>query len=130
MSLAEVRAQAIGYWARQAHVKSSYQRRALIALQARIDLREAAIVISIGADKITLASKLVKRGNDVRLVIAGHRATSPDPILCKLVAQAFAARDYLVTGALHPCHSRIFPALPQRPCAHKLARALHDQRHS
>jgi len=26
-----------------------------------------------------------------------------DPILCKLVAQGFAARDYLITGTLHPC---------------------------
>jgi len=78
------------------------QRRALMALEVRIDLQEAAIVISIGADKITLASKLVKRGNDVGLVIAEHRTASPDPILCKLVAQGFAARDYLITGSLHP----------------------------
>jgi len=78
------------------------QRRALIALQVRIDLQETAIVITIGEDKITLASKLVRRGNDVRLVIAEHRAASPDPILCKLVAQGFAARDYLMTGNLHP----------------------------
>jgi len=79
------------------------QRRALMALQVRIELQEAAIIIGIGADKITLASKLVKRGNDVRLVIAEHRTASPDPILCKLVAQGFAARDYLITGTLHLC---------------------------
>jgi len=79
------------------------QRRALVALQVRIDLQEAAIAIGIGTDKITLASKLVKRGNDVRLIIAEHRTASPDPILCKLVAQGFAARDYLMTGTLHPC---------------------------
>ena len=79
------------------------QRRALMALQVRIDLQGAALVISIGADKITLASKLVRRGNDVRLVIAEHRTASPDPMLCKLVAQGFAARDYLITGSLHPC---------------------------
>ena len=74
-----------------------------MTLQVRIDLQEAAIIICVGADKITLASKLVKRGNDVRLVIAQHRTSSPDPILCKLVAQGFAARDYLMTGTLHPC---------------------------
>jgi len=79
------------------------QRGALMALEVRIDLQEDAVVISIGTDKITLSSKLVRRGNDVRLVIAEHRITSPDPILCKLVAQGFAARDYLMTGALHPC---------------------------
>ena len=79
------------------------QRRALMALQVRIDLQEAALVITIGEDKMTLASKLVRRGNDVRLVIAEHRTASPDPILCKLVAQGFAARDYLMTGSLHPC---------------------------
>jgi len=74
-----------------------------MALQVRIELQEAAIIIGIGADKITLASKLVKRGNDVRLVIAEYRTASPDPILCKLVAQGFAARDYLITGTLHLC---------------------------
>jgi len=79
------------------------QRGALIALQVRIDLQDATVVISVGADKITLASKLVKRGNDVRLVIAEHRTASSDPILCKLIAQGFAARNYLLTGKLHPC---------------------------
>jgi len=74
-----------------------------MTLQVRIDLQEAALIISIGTDQITLASKLVRRGNDVRLVIAEHRTASPDPILCKLVAQGFAARNYLITGDLHPC---------------------------
>jgi len=90
--------------AEQLHrLPTAEQRRALLALQVRIDLQEATVVISIGPDKITLASKLVKRGNDIRLVIAEHRTASPDPILCKLVAQGFAARDYLMTGTLHPC---------------------------
>ena len=45
----------------------------------------------------------IGRGNDLRLVIAEHRTAAPDPILCKLVVQGFAARDYLIAGTLHPC---------------------------
>jgi len=101
--LAEVLSNRSGLAERLPQLPTAQQRRALIALQVRIDLQETAIVISIGTDKITLASKLVKRGNDVRLVIAEHRIASPDPILCKLVAQGFAARDYLMTGNLHHC---------------------------
>ena len=38
-----------------------------------------------------------------RSTIAEHRTAAADPILCKLVAQGFAARDYLITDTLHSC---------------------------
>jgi len=59
---------------RLSQLPTAEQRRALMALQVSIDLQEAAIIIGIGADRITLAPKMVKRGNDVRLVIAEDRA--------------------------------------------------------
>jgi hypothetical protein len=46
-------------------------------------------------------SKLVDRGNDLKLMItpdggAGER--EPDPVLVKLIVHAFAARDSLLSG--------------------------------
>jgi site-specific DNA recombinase len=86
-----------------AQLPTAEQRQELMRLQIRVDLREAAVMISIGNETMTLPAQLVKRGSDVRLVIAEHRTASPDPMLCKLVAQAYAAREFLLTGTLHPC---------------------------
>ncbi|MGE3744787.1 MAG: recombinase family protein [Sphingomonadaceae bacterium] len=83
------------------------QRRTLIAWQLRVALHETSVIISIGGKKervnLTVSANLVKRGSDVRLILQEHRAASPDPMLRKLVAQAFAARDYHMDGTRHPC---------------------------
>lgn len=47
------------------------------------------------------AAKLVRKGSDLRLAVApdsGPAKNEPDPVLLRLVAQAFAARDYLIDG--------------------------------
>lgn len=51
---------------------------------------------------ISVPAKLIRRGNELK--IAQHpegalAARPPDPILVKLLAQAFASRDHLVDGA-------------------------------
>lgn len=51
---------------------------------------------------VSVPAKLVRRGNELRMVLpsdgCGIDRKSSDPALMKLVAQAFAARDYLVSG--------------------------------
>lgn len=47
------------------------------------------------------AAKLVRKGSDLRLAVApdsGPAKNEPDPVLLRLVAQAFVARDYLIDG--------------------------------
>jgi len=84
----------------------SEQRRELIALRLRVELHETAVAISIGGKSepvnLTVPAQLVKRGGDVRLILQERPMASPDPMLRKLVAQAFAARDHLMSGTPHP----------------------------
>lgn len=50
---------------------------------------------------ISVATKLVRKGSDLRLAVApggGRAKNEPDPVLLRLIAQAFAARDFLVDG--------------------------------
>jgi site-specific DNA recombinase len=91
-----------------ATLSTADQRREFLVLKLRVYLRETSIAIAFGTSKtrrteIALAAKLAKRGNDLRLILNDNRTASPDPFLRKLIAQAFAARDYLTTGILHPC---------------------------
>ena len=71
-----------------------------------MELHETKLAISIGGTgertNLTIPVKLVKRGSDVRLILQERAASSPDPMLRKLVAQAFAARDYLMSGTPNP----------------------------
>lgn len=50
----------------------------------------------------------MRKGHQLKLVVPSDNrglAPSSDPVLVKLIAQAFAARDYLVEGTKHPCVS-------------------------
>ena len=83
------------------------QRRQLIALKVKVELGETAVAIRLGdADdrqQLTVAATLAKRGSEVRLVLQERPMASPDPVLHKLLAQAFAARDYLMHGTRQAC---------------------------
>jgi len=91
---------------RLANLPVAEQRRQLIALNLRVELHETAVAISIGQKSerknISIHAKLVRRGIDVRLILQERPMASPDPMLRKLVAQAFAARDFLMSGTPHP----------------------------
>ena len=62
--------------------------------------------MAVDRDIITTPAKLVRRGNELRMVLPFDAYDTSqkigDPTLLKLVAQAFAARDYLVNGKATP----------------------------
>ncbi|WP_159648106.1 recombinase family protein [Sphingorhabdus sp. 109] len=87
------------------------QREILLNYQTKVQIKEAAIEIvfkpSDNTDpvSVTVNAELVSRGSDVKLAIApsdGISKRDPDPILLRLVAHAFAARDFLVDGTPSP----------------------------
>lgn len=89
----------------------SSQREILLNYQTKVQIKEAEIELvfipSENTDPVSLVVKaaLVNRGSDVKLAIAPSDGTSkrdPDPILLRLVAHAFAARDFLVDGTPSP----------------------------
>jgi site-specific DNA recombinase len=91
------------------------QRRLLLELKTSIRLTEESVelTITIPDDKdpeaISVPAKLVRKGNELKLVQHPGGLTSnspPDPILVKLLAQAFAARDCLMSKTITPCISR------------------------
>jgi len=88
------------------------QRELLLDLSATVQLREDAVNIRFSTastpepNELIVLAKLVRKGHQLRLVVSpGNRASgaSADPILVKLIAQSFAARDHLVDGKQHPC---------------------------
>lgn len=90
------------------------QRELLLELAAAVQLRQDAVHIRFStssnreATVLTVPAKLVRKGHQLKLVVPSDRrgpATYADPVLIKLIAQAFAARDYLVEGTQHPCVS-------------------------
>ncbi len=90
------------------------QRELLLELAADVQLREDAIHIRFShveeSDpiEITVPAQLVRKGHQLKLVVSSDNrgpASSADPVLVKLIAQAYAARDYLVEGTQHPCVS-------------------------
>jgi site-specific DNA recombinase len=87
------------------------QRETLLNYQTKVQIKEAAIEIvfkpSDNTDSVcvTVKAELVSRGSDVKLAIApsdGNSKRDPDPVLLRLVAHAFAARDFLVDGTPSP----------------------------
>ena len=89
----------------------SEQREILLNYQTRVQIKEAAIELvfrpSENNDPVSLIvkAKLVSRGSDVKLAIApsgGNSKRDPDPVLLRLVAHAFAARDLLVDATPSP----------------------------
>tara|TARA_R100001244_G_scaffold86820_10_gene66477 strand:- start:11281 stop:12900 length:1620 start_codon:yes stop_codon:yes gene_type:complete len=89
----------------------SKQREILLNYRAAVQIKEAAIEIvfrptdKVDPVSVTVKAELVSRGSDVKLAIApsdGISKRDPDPILLRLVAHAFAARDLLVDGTPSP----------------------------
>ncbi len=89
------------------HSFSRHEQKAqLIANGARVEVKEISIDVTFTAnDKtntITIPTKLVRRGNELRLALPPDHTASGDgkvdPMLVKLVVQGFAAREHLVTG--------------------------------
>lgn len=90
------------------------QRELVLELAAAVQLREDAVHIRFStssnseATVLTVPAKLVRKGHQLKLVVPSDKRgpdPSADPVLVKLIAQAFAARDYLVEGTQHPCVS-------------------------
>lgn len=83
------------------------QRELLMSLETVVHLGTESMDITFAcpADHvpttIRVPALVVRRGHEVKIAVPpghGSRATSPDPILVKLMGQAFAAREYLVEG--------------------------------
>jgi site-specific DNA recombinase len=82
------------------------QKALLIKHAAHVEVKDISIDVSFTTDDITntisTPAKLVRRGNELRLALPPDHTSSGDgnvdPNLVKLVAQGFAARDYLVAG--------------------------------
>lgn len=90
------------------------QRELLLELSAAVQLREDAVNIWFSTssnpepNELSVPAKLVRKGHQLKLVVSpdNREATaSADPVLVKLIAQGFAARDHLVDGKQHPCVS-------------------------
>lgn len=90
------------------------QRELLLELDIGVQLREDAVHIRFStssnreATVLSVPTQLVRKGHQLKLVVPSDNrgpAASADPVLIKLIAQAFAARDYLIEGTQHPCVS-------------------------
>jgi len=91
------------------------QRKLLLGLKTSIRLTKESIDIAItipdttDPETISVSAKLVRKGNELKLVQHPGGAISnapPDPVLVKLLALAFASRDYLISEIVTPSISR------------------------
>jgi site-specific DNA recombinase len=79
-----------------------------VSVRVLVDVVEVTISQLGASDRetITTPAKLVRGGNELRMVLPfdayGTTQKNGDPTLLKLVAQAFAARDFLVNGKATP----------------------------
>ncbi len=86
------------------------RRKLLLERKARVQMHVDTIVITLmnpdgSPHSITVKAKLVDRGSDLKLAIApdaGSPERTPDPVLLRLVAQAFAAQDQLIHNRPQP----------------------------
>lgn len=82
------------------------QREILLHEKVRVQLGSSELVVAIGEEPeqhVSIAATLARRGNEMRLVIpADSSPGEADPVLVKLVAQASAAREALITGVPDP----------------------------
>ena len=90
------------------------QRKLLLELKTSVRLTVESIDIAITCpegkepETISVSAKLVRKGNELKLVQHPAGVSSiapPDRILVKLMAQAFTARDYLMSEKITPCIS-------------------------
>lgn len=83
------------------------QRSVLLERKVQVRVHEDRIDLALAPpgnseiETISIKAKLVSRGYDVRLAVPPHEARparDPDPVLLRLIAHGFAARDLLVEG--------------------------------
>ncbi|MEP3451787.1 MAG: hypothetical protein ABJL11_15665 [Parasphingorhabdus sp.] len=83
----------------------------LSELRTRVSVKEDSIEIEFtppGQDRPVsqfIKTKLVNNGRELKLAIAADRGSvkrDPDPVLLRLISQAFAARDQIVRGIPSP----------------------------
>ena len=82
------------------------QKSLLIQYAAQVEVKDTSIDVTFTTDDITKTiatpAKLVRRGNELRLALPPDHTIScdgnVDAALVRLVAQSFAAREYLVAG--------------------------------
>jgi len=95
----------------QASMSIADKRRLLLKHEVQVQVKPETVVIGMviesGEDRhqFTINAKLVSRGSELKLAISpdqGLAEREPDPVLVRLIAQAFAARDYLVHGNSQP----------------------------
>ena len=93
--------------AEQVHSIPRHEQKALLlANGARVEVMKSSIDVTFTIDDVTntisTPAKLVRRGNELRLVLPPEHTVSSngnvDATLVKLVAQGFAARECLVAG--------------------------------
>jgi hypothetical protein len=97
------------------------QREELLSRNARVDFTSNGVRIGFdGEDSarsqsracLEIESRLVHRGNDLKLMIApdgGAQQRDPDQVLVKLIVHAFAARESLLSGKADPITSDYSP---------------------
>lgn len=87
------------------------QRQVLVDLNTHVSIDESTVRIEFTpldqdqAASISIKTKLVSKGRDLKLAIAagdGLAKRDPDPVLLRLIAHAFAAQDQLVRGISSP----------------------------
>ncbi len=87
------------------------QRKFLLKCQTKVQVEAKAVKISLNLKEhpdpinISVDAKLVSKGSELRLAVApdnGSAKHEPDPVLLRLIANAFAARDYLIDGKSSP----------------------------
>jgi DNA invertase Pin-like site-specific DNA recombinase len=77
------------------------QRKLFGEIGVKVQLKEAEICLAIGSDEqtsISLSSRMVHRGRELKLVLDGTSQRDPDPVLLKLAALAMSARKSLFSG--------------------------------
>jgi len=83
------------------------QRKFLLRAKAKVQVKLTSIEITLKLAMqseptlITVDAKLVSKGKELRMALAPDKGSAkhePDPVLLKLIAQAYAARDNLIGG--------------------------------
>jgi hypothetical protein len=83
------------------------QRRVLLEKDVRVRLKSSEIILHLGSEvdePIQFPAELVRRGNELKLVLGsnGDASEDPDPVLLKLVTHASLAQRHALTGADDP----------------------------
>lgn len=93
------------------HMNTLEQREVLVSLNTRISINEETVRITFTPPdrgqtvSISIQAKLVSNGRDLKLAITADEVLAkrdPDPVLLKLIAQAFAAQDQMIRGIPSP----------------------------